>query len=137
MTKEQALDICKKHLPVWLRYKKDSTTTDNSPTMWNELNTVHRFAFGQFESLGCNDCLSSMFRKVYAWYEREASQPEVIEPTKNVVMTFPHIERPIETIDLTKNTYAELLAMAKKLELPLTRNISKTDLIGLIQTYRK
>jgi len=95
MTHEQALAICEKYLPVWLRFKKDSTTErGNSPLMWNELNTVHRFALGQFADMGCNDCIVEMFRKVYGWYEREMEAKPVeevkpIEPTKNVQMAFP------------------------------------------------
>lgn len=93
MDKDKALEICRKHLPVWLRYKKDSTTTDNSPQMWSELNLVHRFAFQQFEDLGCNDCISTMFRRVYAWYEREMAQvkedPKTETPNTSIKMTFP------------------------------------------------
>lgn len=94
MDKDQALAICVKYLPVWLRFKKDSTTErGNSPAMWNELNTVHRFALGQFADMGCNDCVIGMFTKVFMWYEREMAKavetPKPVEPTKNVQMTFP------------------------------------------------
>jgi len=101
MDKDQALAICVKYLPVWLRFKKDSTTErGNSPAMWNELNTVHRFALGQFADMGCNDCIIGMFRKVYTWYEREMELEKVVkefkpvEPTKNVQMTFPETPKP-------------------------------------------
>jgi len=63
--------------------------------MWNELNTVHRFAFGQFADMGCNDCIIGMFRKVFMWYEREMEKVvEPVEPTKNVQMTFPETPKP-------------------------------------------
>jgi hypothetical protein len=153
MDKNQALAICEKYLPVWLRFKKDSTTKENSPAMWNELNTVHRFALGQFADMGCNDCIVGMFKKVFLWYEREiATQPKPVieepkeeakpvDPTKNVQMTFPETPK---QVDLSTKTYTELMDIAKSIKiyntftkettkLVIEKNISKANLIKLIK----
>lgn len=129
MDKNQALAICEKYLPVWLRFKKDSTTKDNGMQMWNELNTVHRFAFQQFADLGCNDCIIGMFRSVFTWYERESAK--AVEPTKSVPMSFPATE-----VDLTTKTYPELITMARDKNIATKRNISKSELIELIRNHK-
>lgn len=132
MTKEEALKLCEKHLVVWQRYKKDSTTTDNSPSMWGDLNLVHRFVYGQFENLGCSDCYSSLFRKVYRWYEAEINGTQKVE-TKSVFMAFPEQEKPL---DLSGKTYQELINIAREKKIPTERNIAKAKLITLIQNHK-
>lgn len=131
MDKNQALEICKNHYPVWERFKKDSTTRDNSPNMFNELNLVHRFVFGYFADMGCSDCIREMFKMVFNWYERELVKAKESEPLKMVHITMP--ETPKEVTDLSNKTYKELLGIAKDRDIKLEHNVSKKKLIELLK----
>jgi hypothetical protein len=137
MDKDKALATCEKYLVVWTRYKKDSTAKENSPNMWSELNIVHRFVYGHFEDMGCNDCIARMFRQVFAWYERETNKP--VEPTKNVQMTFPETTKETaetpQATNLDDLTFKEIMNKAKSIpNIKLPRNAVKQQLIDIIKT---